>query len=514
MLKKLLVNVVYFVFILGFVWISGQLFFEEKTNQFFAYAKGQFFAEVPYTGPKIKNFRVVYPDEPASLEPTLADPVTRQRLINIYEPLVKADRDLKMRPALAVSWGLLDQYTWEFRLRPDVVFHDGSIFNADDVIASINRAKEYSGSELKDILASIEEVTKVDDLTLKVKTFKPDPLLLQRLSSVLVIPSENQKQDNFLSVGTASYSFASWNKGENIELERFENYWGKEARFEKVTLIPKINKFERVQMLIDGEANLLAFVPFDAAEFVKQQGFTIASIPSLEVQFLIFNFDSELLADVDARRAVSLAIDTDVLAQALGSYARPVNQFVSNGIFGFNPDIEDHEYDLEKAEILAKSSDLGGKTLKFHLAKGLDVLGEHVRTQLNEIGMSVIVSYLEPDKLWDSILNSEADLYFLGFKADLGDAGDFFDIVIHEDGSFNVANYFDKVVDELIDASQIEMDPEKRLLALQEIMRLIVSEDVIGVPLFEYETLYAFPDDLEMQPRIDGFLYFDELLPK
>lgn len=514
MLKKLLVNIVYFVFILGFAWISGQLFFEEKTNQFFAYAKGQFFAEVPYTGPKIKNLRVVYPDEPASLEPTLADPVTRQRLINIYEPLVRADRDLKMRPALAVSWGLLDQYTWEFRLRPDVIFHDGAIFNADDVIASINRAKDYAGSELKDILASIEDVTKVDDLTLKVKTFKPDPLLLQRLSSVLVIPSENYQKENFSPIGTASYTFESWENGKNIELKRFEDYWGKEARFEKVTLIPKINKFERVQMLIDGEADLLAFVPFDAAEFVKQQSFTIASIPSLEVQFLIFNFNSELLSDLDARRAVSLAIDTKALAQALGSYARPVNQFVSNGIFGFNPDIEDHEYDLEKAEILAESSDLGGKTLKFHLAKGLDVLGEHVRTQLNEIGMSVIVSYLEPEKLWDSIANSEADLYFFGFKADLGDAGDFFDIVIHEDGSFNVANYVDKIVDELIDASQTEMDPEKRLLALQEIMRLIVSEDVIGVPLFEYETLYAFSDDLTMQPRIDGFLYFDELMPK
>lgn len=514
MLKKLLVNILYFVFILGFAWVSGQLFFEEKTNQLLADVKGVFVEETVYAGPKIKELRVVYPDEAISLEPTLADPVTRQRLINIYEPIVRADRDLKMRPALAISWGLLDSYTWEFRLRPDVVFHNGSLFTADDVMASIERAREYAGSEFKDVLASIEEVTKVDDLTLRVKTFAPDPLLLQRLSTVLIIPAENEQKENFSPIGTASYSFVSWKQGENVKLKRFEDYWGKTAKFETVTLIPKVNKVERVQMLIDGEADLLAFVPFDAAEFVKQQKFQIAAIPSLEVQFLLFNFDSKLLAEVDARRAVSLAMDTSSLTSLLGSYARPVNQFVSNGIFGFNQNIEEHEYDLEKAQILAEESQLVGKTLKLHLAKGLDVLGEHVRTQLDEIGINVIVSYLELDKLWDSIANSDADLYFLGFKADFGDTGDFLDIVIHTNGSFNVANYSDKVVDELIDSSKIEMDPTKRLSALQEIMRLIVTEDVIGVPLFEYETLYAFSDGLDLQPRIDGFLYFDELIPK
>ena len=55
------------------------------------------------------------------------------------------------------------------------------------------------------------------------------------------------------------------------------------------------------------------------------------------------------------------------------------------------------------------------------------------------------------------------------------------------------------------------MDPKKRLKALHEVMKMVVEDDVIGIPLFEYDTLYGFADKISMQPRIDGLIYFDEL---
>src|ERR1700722_15457779 len=74
------------------------------------------------------------------------DPYARQETFlltftsNIYEPLVRRDKELKLEPALAVKWGQIDKNSWFFDLRPNVKFSDGTPFTAADVVFSINRA--------------------------------------------------------------------------------------------------------------------------------------------------------------------------------------------------------------------------------------------------------------------------------------------------------------------------------------------------------------------------------------
>ena len=511
---KTIVRIFYAVFVLVFVWISGQLFFEQTADNLLASAKALVLPEKDVLVQQVEDLKVIFPNDAISLEPTINDPVTRQRLNHIYEPLVAPDRDLNMRPALAVSWGLIDAHTWEFKLRPDVKFHDGSEFDVMDVVGSLQRAQAYSTSQVAGVLSSIKGLEVIDDLTIRIKTHEPDPLLLQRLSMVLIIPSELQDEEDFPPTGTSSYLISSWEPGNTMIIKKFDGYWGPKAKFESVELITKVDKSERVNLFFGGGADLLTFVPYDAVPYVEEAGFEISSIPSLEVQFLIFNMDSEYLSNLESRRAISLAIDQEAIVEAVGGFARPVNQFVSNGVFGFNPDLDRHEYDLEKAQIMAERASLDDKTLKFHLSMGLDVLGEHVRTQLSKIGVNVIVSYLEPLKLVESMEDGDADFYFFGFKSDLGDAADFLDVVVHSEGSFNIGNYDNPKVDKMIDESLVEMDFGLRLENLKESMRIIMEEDVIGVPLLEYETLFSPSDMVEIQPRIDGFVYFDELSAK
>lgn len=505
--QRIIKYTVYGIFILVFLWVSSQLFFETQTENALVSVKE--FVSAHEEGIGLDTLRVIYPDEPASLEPTLLDPTTRQRTLNIYEPLVKPDRDLTIKPALALSWGLITPTTWEFRLRPNVKFHDGSSFDIYDVAAGFERASSYEGSQVAGFLDSIKKLEIIDEFTLRIETNEPDPLLLQKLSMILIIPSELKDEENIVATGTGPYRFIQVEQGEKIKVERFQDYWGSQAKFSTVEMISKIDKNERVRMFANGDADLLAFVPFDAVSAVKERNFEIAEMPSLEVQFLLFNMNSKYFKERENREAFSLAIDQDGLTEAVGGYARPVSQFVSNGIFGFNPDIVKHEYNLKKAEKLA--GEIKGKTLHFHLPVGMDVLGEHVRQQLAKIGVFIVVSYLDMPKLLESIEQRKADLYFFGFKSDLGDSADFLNVIVHSDADFNVGNYENVEVDALIEESLIEMDPSLRLEALQEAMRIIVEDDIFGVPLFEYETLFSFSDKLEMQPRIDGFIYFDEL---
>lgn len=507
--------VFYAVFGGVFIFVAGELFFAQQLSDVFKATVSVFTGgQEGEVRSEMDVLKVVYPDEPVQMEPTLADPTTRQRLNNIYESLVKTDRDLKIVPSLAVNWGLIDDYTWEFRLRSGVKFHDETGFDAKDVKSSLNRAMLGEKSELVGVLSTINEIEIKDNLTLRITTKTPDPLLLQRLSMILIIPSEYEDKEIKTPTGTGSYKFASWDPEEKIILERFDDYWGNKSKFETVELYVRVDKFERVQMLVDGEVDFMAFVPYDGVEVVEEGGFNIVTVPSLEVQFLVFNMQSEFMSDIRNRMLVSTAINQDDLITAVGGYARKVSQFVSSGVFGFNPRISDHVYDIDVAKEVAIETGITGKTVKFNLMKGLTVLGDYMRERMKEIGVNLVVSYLDGAELVQSMEDKKADIYFLGFKSEMGDASDFLYFIVHSDGPYNFWGYRNEYVDKLIDSSMVEMDMINRRKELQEIMKVLIGSDIFGVPLFEYEKVYAFNDKLDINPRIDGIIYFDELTVK
>jgi peptide/nickel transport system substrate-binding protein len=496
--KKIGKYLFYGVFVIVFLWVVNALFLQFDFS--FSDAKDQ---EME----KAELLRVIFPENIDSLDPAAIDPATRQRLVNIYEPLVRPDVDLKMKPALALSWGLIDDTTWEFKLRPDVKFHDDTEFDTDDVVASLAYALADKDSELASLLSTLEKIEDLGGGTFYIKTTEPDPLLLQKLSLLLIVPSE--WEENALPSGTGAYRLADEQSGGSLMLESFDEYWGNGGRFESVEVISEPDKVKRVQMLMNDDADFLSFVPYDAVDILLEKGFEMAMVPSLEVQFLVFNFDRPLMQDLNVRKAISLMIDPSYLVEAVGGYARTVSQFVSNGIFGFSPDIEKHEFDPDKAKELAGK--IKDKTLQVHLSQGLELLGEHVRTQLKILEVNAVVSYLDNVKLLQSMQNGDADIYFLGLKADLGDSSAFFEDVAYSSGIFNIANYDNARVDELIEMSRDEMDAEARRDILQEAMEIVVEKDVFGVPLFEYETVYGFKSELEIEPRVDGAIYFNDI---
>ncbi|MBU1151416.1 hypothetical protein KJ632_01145, partial [Patescibacteria group bacterium] len=326
-----------------------------------------------------------------------------------------------------------------------------------------------------------------------------------------VFPKEfADEEDIYPPVGTAPYIFSQWQKGEKIVFENNPDYWGDIGKYGQVEIFGRSDKFERVDLLTEQGADFLAFTPFDAVSALEDAGFKTVAIPSLEVQFLIFNFDSKIFKDSQARKMISLAIDPNDLVDLVGGFATASTQFVSNGILGFSPKLAEHQYNLLEAEKIANEFELKGRTIKFTLSKGLDVLGEYVREQMRKIGVRVIVSYLDGAELYESMFAGDSDFYFLAFKSDFGDASSFYDVLVHSLGEFNIAKYRDEFVDKLIEESRVEMDASIRRKNLQKIMEILVGDN-FGVPLFEYETVYSMPQNVSITPRIDGFIYFDDI---
>ncbi len=495
-MKKFLQVVFYGVFALAFAWVSLQLFFQRETEAFLA----SLFS-VSEVSVSEESVRIVVAEPAASLEPLSLNAAVRQRTENVYEALVALDSDLSYKPGLALAFGRVSPLVWEFRLRPDVKFHDGSDFGVEDVLASYESARK--NGDLKALLSGVKKVEAIDQWNLRVTTARPDPLLLSRFAKLLIFPSEGD------FVGTGPYAIENVSEKE-LKLVRFADYWGDLPYFREVVLEVAVDKNERVRLFVDGEADLLSFVPFDAVEFLESKGFEVSALPSLEVQFLLLNFDSELFGDLQKRAAFAAAIDQSDLVAAVGGFAREASQFVSNGVFGFNPDLKARVYDEDAARELARESELAGETLEVHLQQGLSVLGEHIRLQMKEVGVNAVISYLANADLLASFAAKEADVYFLGFKAESGDSADFFRDIVVSGADFNLGNYRNSEVDDLIEAAAEELVVEERLGLLREVSARL-DEDVFGVPLFEYESLYAAKEGIEFEVRIDGFIDFKSL---
>ena len=120
------------------------------------------------------------------------DPYTRQETVqlsflsNIYEPLVRWNRDLKLEPALAASWEQTSPTVWRFHLRPNVKWQDGSPFTADDVVFSLQRILAKT-SVMRAPMGAVKEARKVDDLTVDFETTQPDPIFLQEQTNFFIM---------------------------------------------------------------------------------------------------------------------------------------------------------------------------------------------------------------------------------------------------------------------------------------------------------------------------------------
>ncbi len=185
-----------------------------------------------------------------------------------------------MLPTLALSWTVTaDPTVWEFKLRQGVKFHNGNAFNADDVVFSLERARQPT-SDMKGLLSSIEKVSKVDDYTVHIKTKGPNPLLPNYLTNLFMMDKEwaeanntitvqdyKGKKDNFAvrnANGTGPYALVSREQDVKTVLKRNDAYWGKgefPVGITDITYLTIKADATRIAALLSGEVDFVQDVP-------------------------------------------------------------------------------------------------------------------------------------------------------------------------------------------------------------------------------------------------------------
>ena len=290
-----------------------------------------------FTTAPAQELRIGLASEPTAMDPHYHNLSPNNSLLShIFESLVGQDERQRLTPDLAESWKPIDPTTWEFKLRKNVRFHDGTPFTADDVIFSFERAPNVEGSPSSfGIYARGKTFVKVDDHTLHVKTAAPYPLMPNDLSQVFIISrkhGQGAKTPDYNSgkaaIGTGPYRFVEYTPGNRIVVQRNEQYWGEKplaARdFRGIKSDPS-----RVAALLAGDVDMIDEVPaVDMERLKKDPKLTIAQTVSNRIIYLHldhFRDDSpfvrakdggpikNLLRDVRVRKAISMAIDRDAI---------------------------------------------------------------------------------------------------------------------------------------------------------------------------------------------------------
>ena len=150
--------------------------------------------------------------------------------------------------------------------------------------------------------------------------------------------------------------------------------------------------------------------------------------------------------------------------------------------------------------------------LTLDLPNGLESLGHYIQTQLAQLEVEVTLQFFSYEDYAARIQSGQSEFYFLGWRSDLGDAGDFFARVVHsqtskgEYGTLNNGRYENESIDQLIESTEYNLLESERLQQLQDLMQWVVEKDQIGVPLFETDVLTAIQPGLIWEPRFDNFI--------
>jgi peptide/nickel transport system substrate-binding protein len=224
------------------------------------------------------------------------EPQTAAQYRQVYEALIGFDSDLELVPQLATTWRLVGPTTWEFRLRPNVRFHDGTPFTARDVVFSFARAKTELPVGFAGRIGSIAEVRAIDDHTVHMETKFPDPQLWDDVRFIYIMSEAwaaahdaevpvnvSAGEENYASRhanGTGPFIAKEFEPGGAVVMVRNPDWWGFERypdNIDRIQFTPIADPEARLAALLRGDLDLLTDPPFTALERIR-------STPGLEAR--------------------------------------------------------------------------------------------------------------------------------------------------------------------------------------------------------------------------------------
>ena len=462
-------------------------------------------------------------------------------LNNVYEGLVRRDRDMAIEPALATSWEALpDGAGWRFRLREGVTFHGGEGFDADDVIFSYERASSES-ADTASWFAPVERMEKVDDFTVDVLTTAPNPIFPDSIANWMIMDSgwaeandtarPMKDGETFATLnanGTGPYRLVERQPDLRTVLEPYEGWWGEDrGNLERVVVTPIQNPATAVAALLSGDVDLIDPVPIQDADRLEAAE-DVDVLRGVEARVIMLGFPhaAETLRygeggenpfrDVRVREAVAQAVNVPaILQQIMRGSAEEASQLVSPAMRGYAEDLALRPgHDPEAARtLLAEAGYPDGFAFGMKCPNDRYIADEAVCqaiiAMLARVGLDAQLDAMPVSQYWDVLRAGDFDMYLLGWSPGTFDAEHpvrFLAATPEGDlGTWNFGAYSNARVDELLPMIQSELDEEARQAMLDE-TAAILQDEVAYVPLYVEPLIWGVREGVEVVQRPDNFL--------
>jgi peptide/nickel transport system substrate-binding protein len=460
---------------------------------------------------------------------------------HMFNMLVESDENLKLQPALAVSWKAIDDTTWEFKLRKGVKFHDGTEFTAKDVVFSIKRIPNVPNSPtpFSGTVRSIVDMQVVDPYTIRFKTNGVNPDLPFQLTEVTIVSEKAVKNATTAdfntgkaTIGTGPYKFVEYVPGSRLVLERNEAFWGKKPVWNRVTFKVITDDAARAAALMSGDVDAIDFVPpLQAAGLEKNPAIRVYKRASDRFIYVFINVEKDKAAYITdlkgnplptnplrnkkVRQALAHAVNREAIcSQVMQNLAFPATQTIPKGWYGYNPNIKAYSYDPALAKkLLAEAGYPNGFSMTIHGSSDRYVNDAKVTQALGQmfarIGLEVKVDTM-PRAVYFPKLGPpgcEFSIGLLGWgNAPVGTDG--LVGLLHSYnkeksiGQYNAGGYSNPTVDKLIEESMKTVDPKKREKLVQQ-ASAAAMEDVAMIPLYTQSAIVAARKGLKFIPRAD-----------
>lgn len=454
--------------------------------------------------------------EPSSLDPQYHNlGPNNQIALHLFDALIAKDDKQLPVPALALSWKTVSDTVWEFKLRPNVKFHDGSPFTAEDVVFTYERAAKVpnSPSPFTLVTRQMTRLEIVDPLTLRITTSAPAPLLPYDLSSLPILShtaaaggapegkttAELNRGEGL--IGTGPFKFVEWKRGAELVLARNDQYWGPKPAWEKVTFRPMTNAASRVAALLSGDVDVIEDPPTaDLPKLKKDPKLTLAEAVSSRVIYLALDQFAEPspgipdtegknpLKDKRVRQALSQAIDRKgIVDKIMEGVALPAGDLLPWPAFGTRKDTQPDRYDPAGAKkLLADAGYPKGFSITLGTPNGRYIndlkVAQAVASFWSRIGVKTEVEATAPPVFFKNRDEFKYSAYLAGWGSDTGEMSNPLRSLAATPsrekgmGGTNRGRYSNPEMDAKLEEALRTVDDKKREALLQEASRIVMSD--------------------------------------
>ena len=478
----------------------------------------------------VKTVTIGVASDLQSFDPANNDSTASECILhNMFSHLYTQTAGGETIPDLAESYEILDDTTWQFKLKDGVTFSNGDKLTAADVKFSLERPATDTGLRENQYFSVIAGVDVVDDTTLNIRTFDPYPALLSLVSKAgsEILPASYVESCGGMEgfqkapVGSGPYKFVSWAKDDSVVMEKNDTYFddGNIKRdFDRIIYKVIPEESTRVSELLTGGIDIAENVSPNEWERINSNNGTSVVFGNNARDFMILcNTKSDSpISDVRVRQALEYAIDKQLICDTiLSGSGHPTRTRCPAGVFGHDASLDNvQKYDPEKAKaLLAEAGYPDGVSIKMTGITGRYVCDSDIEQAIvsmaAQVGINIDLELLE-FSTWSEIVSSNkwTDMAFVCYGVGFMDGA--YPMNLYTEAADAGMNWNNPEYEALFAAAKTNMNLDEREQQFKDCQQL-VAEELPSIQLIQPSIAVGVNDNVGYTPGVISAYYCDWL---